>query len=156
MFQCFFFQTLCVGITAEGCCSCSFMKSSPKDVLLCQEGCRVLGCRHRWPCFELTAPLLQSYTTVLVVTKRPGTGEAAGPKPKLPSPDPGGRKCARAPQLAASPGPALNGLEELKLHLCLLIAKQKKFWASMCRPGLSLPARCSTAWLLPEATSTAL
>lgn len=40
MLSWFLFWTLCVGIMAEGCCSCIFMKACPKDVPL-HEGCRV-------------------------------------------------------------------------------------------------------------------
>lgn len=40
MLSWFLFWTLCVGIMAEGCCSCIFMKACPKDIPL-HEGCRV-------------------------------------------------------------------------------------------------------------------
>lgn len=79
----------------------------------------LLPCCQLWP-----------YTTALGFRDQPGTGEPADLNLKPPSPNPSearGITCTRSPQHPASPRLALSGLDELKVNLCLFIAKKKRF-----------------------------
>lgn len=94
---------------------------------------------------------LWSYATMLVFSNRPGTGEAADSNPKLPSPSPreaGGIMRVHSPL-------QLSGLEELKVHLCLFIAKKSKVSGKHVQARAELAAGYPAVWLPPEAASTA-
>lgn len=136
--QGFLYWTLCIGVQAEGCCSCIFMQTWPQDTSSGEDA--EYSCQQwalLWVYCSCTAncgftPLWWPPTT------GPGIGEGADFNPKLPSPHPGETGAVKHAHSPAhcKPMACTVWLAWAAGHLPL--SDRKKFQASRCRPGLSL------------------